>query len=273
MVRTSSMPRLSLGIHIVHPLPGILTHGKLGLSPHRSSVIWRSYPCRIVLNYKRIPYKTVWLSYPDIEGTLIKLGCAPTGTKPNDPTRPHYTLPAIVDASSSPPVAIADSLAIAEYLEAKYPDRPVFPKTGKALEYAFEEYIKSVLMPRIPTILFLPSCTILDDRGSEYFRRTTELIFNKKLEEFSPEGEVREGHWKALEAAYDQIAAIIEKNGPGVDYVAGGSEPTRADILLVSFLIWIKIVLPEEWEKRVKDWSGGRWERLLKKTEEWQAVV
>ena len=270
MVRTSSVPRLSLAIHIAHPFPGVLTHGKLGLSSHRSPFIWHSHPCRIVLNYKRIPYKTVWLSYPDIEKTLIKLGCAPTGTKPNDPTRPHYTLPAIVDASSSPPVAIADSLAIAEYLDAKYPDRPVFPKTGKALEYAFEEYFRSVLMPRIPVLFYIPLCGILDDRGSEYFQRNRGLV---KLEELSSEGEVREGHWRALEAGYDQIAAIIEKNGSDVDYVAGGSEPTCADILIVSFLIWIKIIMPEEWEKRVKGWSGGRWERLLKKTEEWQAVV
>ena len=170
-------------------------------------------------------------------------------------------------------MTIADSLAIAEYLDEKYPNRPVFPKAGKALEYAFEEYFKSVLVPHIPMLLLLPSCIILDDRGSEYFRRTRELVFGKKLEEFSPEGEVRDGQWKALEAGYDQIAAIIEKNGPDVDYFAGGSEPTRADIILVSFLIWIKIILPEDWEKRVKHWSGGRWERLLKKTEEWQAVV
>ena len=273
MVRTSSVPRLWLGIYIAHPFPGVLTHGKPGLSSHRNPFIWRSHPRRIVLNYKRIPYKTVWLSYPDIEKTLIKLGCAPTGTKPNDPTRPHYTLPAIVDASSSPSVTIADSLAIAEYLDAKYPDRPVFPKTSKALEYAFEEYFKSVLMSHIPMLFVLPSCVILDDRGSEYFRQTRELAFGKKLEEFGPEGEVREGHWKALEAGSNQIAAIIEKNGPDIDYVAGGSEPTRADLILVSFLMWIKTIVPEEWEKRVKGWSGGRWERLLKKTKEWQAVV
>ena len=272
MVRTSFVPCLSLGTHIAHHFPGILTDGKLGLSSHRSLFIWCSHLCRIVLNYKRIPYKTVWLSYPDIEAKLVELGCAPTGTTPKDPSRPFYTLPAIVDTSSTPPVAIADSLAIAEYLDAKYPSRPVFPKTGKALEYAFEEYFKSVLVPRIPMLLLLPSCVILDDRGSEYFRRTRELWFGKTLEEFS-EGEVRESQWKAFEAGYDQIAAIIEKNGPDVDYVAGGSEPTRADIILMSFLIWIKIILPDEWEKRVKHWSGGRWERLLKKTEEWQAVV
>ena len=209
------------------------------------------------------------MSYPDIESTLIKLGCGPTGTKPNDPTKPLYTLPAIVDTSSSPPGVIADSLAIAEYLDAKYPDRPVFPKKGKALEYAFEECFESIVRPHI-LFLYPSSRAILDDRGNEYFRRA---VFDKELEEISPEGEVREGQWKALEAAYDRIAAIIEKNGPGVDYFAGGNEPTRADMILISFLIWLKTILPGDWEKRAKHWSGGRWERLLKKTEEWQTII
>ncbi|KAF8588673.1 hypothetical protein K439DRAFT_1233675, partial [Ramaria rubella] len=79
---------------------------------------------RILLNYKGIPYKTTWVSYPDIEPTLKKLGCSPTGTKPDDPSKPFYTLPAIIDTSNGTQVVIADSLAIAEYLEAKYPDRP-----------------------------------------------------------------------------------------------------------------------------------------------------
>ena len=213
------------------------------------------------------------MSLPDIESTLIKLGCAPTRTKPFDPSKPHYTLPAIVDTSCSPPVVIADSLAITEYLDSKYPDRPVFPKKGKALEYSFEECFNSIIRPRLGMLLFPPTWAILDDRGREYFRRTREHVFGKTLEEMSPEGEVREGQWKALEAGYDQIAAIIEKNGPGVDYIAGGNEPTRADFILVSFLIWLKFILPDEWEKRGKQWSGGRWERLLKKTEEWQAVI
>ena len=212
------------------------------------------------------------MSFPDIEGTLIKLGCGPTGTKTNDPTKPHYTLPAIVDTSSSPPVWIADSLAIAEYLDAKYPDRPVFPKKGKALEYAFEQCFNSIIRSHL--LFLLPSsCAILDDRGSEYFRQTRELLYGKKLEELSPEGETREGHWRALEAAYDQMAAIIEKNGPGVDYVAGGNEPTRADIIILSYIVWLKTILPDEWEKRVKHWSDGRWERLSQKTKEWQAVI
>lgn len=113
---------------------------------------------------------------------------------------------------------------------------------------------------------------VFDERNKEYFRKTRELWFGKKLEEFNPEGPVREGHWKALETTFDKLAAVVDKNGSGVDYVAGGSAPTRADFIYLSFLIVIRDVQPDEWEKRVKHWGGGRWERMLKKTEEWQTV-
>ncbi|KAF8515792.1 hypothetical protein BU17DRAFT_93208 [Hysterangium stoloniferum] len=83
-----------------------------------------TWKARLVLNYKQIPYKTVWVSFPDIEDTLKNIGGKPTGFKPNKGgNAPLYTLPAILDESGDTPVVIADSLAIAEYLDAKYPER------------------------------------------------------------------------------------------------------------------------------------------------------
>jgi len=117
-----------------------------------------------------------------------------------------------------------------------------------------------------------PTCEILDEAGKEYFRRTREQWFGKKLEEFSPEGPIREGHWKALQDGFDKIAGILDKNGVDALYVAEGTEPTWGDFVLISWLLWIKIVLPDDWEKRTKRWSGGRWEKLINRTEEWQTV-
>ena len=153
------------------------------------------------------------MSFPDIESTLIKLGCAPNRTKPNDPTKPLYTLPAIVNTSSSPQVVLADSLAIAEYLDAKYPDCPVFSKKDKALEYAFEECFNAVTLQ--PHLFLMPfAFEILDDRSNEYHR----VVFAKNRVYINPDAEA---NWKALEAAYDRMAAMIEKNSPDVDYFAG----------------------------------------------------
>ncbi|KIJ39884.1 hypothetical protein M422DRAFT_257200 [Sphaerobolus stellatus SS14] len=234
-----------------------------------------TWKARFVLNYKRIPYKTVWVSYPDIEETLLKLGGEgkATSTSRDNPSKPLYTLPAILDESGPEPVLIIDSLKIAEYLDEKFPERPVIPKKGKALEYAFEGFFGKTLGSSLLRPLLPFAADIQDEKGKPYFKNTREKWFGMKLEEFSPEGSVRDAQWKELEKAYDKVAAVLDKNGPGVDFVAGGPEPTRADFILASFFIWIKSVAPEEWKKRgVEQWANGRWARLLKRTEEWQTV-
>ncbi|KAF8515789.1 hypothetical protein BU17DRAFT_93205 [Hysterangium stoloniferum] len=233
-----------------------------------------TWKARLVLNYKQIPYKTVWVAYPDIEDTLKKIGGKPTGVKPNKGGNvPLYTLPAILDESGDTPVVITDSLAIAEYLDAKYPDRPVLPKTGRALEHAFEQFLD--LGPRIPfrQLMLGASYKIQEERSKPYWLRTRSEWYNIDLIGLSPEGPVRDGHWNELEKGLDKLAEVLDKNGPDVEWVAGGSEPTRADFIMTAWLLWIKIVVPDEWEKKVKPLNGGRWDKLLKKTEAWQTVL
>ncbi|KAF8577825.1 hypothetical protein K439DRAFT_1639378 [Ramaria rubella] len=231
-----------------------------------------TWKARTVLNHKRIPYKTVWIAYPDIASTLKKLGGAPTSTNPDG--KPHYTLPAILDNSGESPVVVTDSLAIAEYLEKKYPDRPVFPKGGKALQYTFEEAFNRIVFPHFGKILRPLAWQILDKPSQAYFRETRERWYGngKILEEWSPEGPVREHDWALLQGGFDTLATLLDKNGKGVMYVAGGIEPTRADMIVVSHLAWIIAVAPEDWEKRVKYWNDGRWEKLWKMSEPWRAV-
>lgn len=50
---------------------------------------------RLALNYKRLPYRVEYISYPDIEPMLKKLGFPPTS-----PTFPNYTLPSTSRGSS-----------------------------------------------------------------------------------------------------------------------------------------------------------------------------
>ena len=66
---------------------------------------------RIALNYKRLPYRTEWVEYPDIEATLRAIGGAPTAkVSLNDGSggkKDHYTLPAIHDSHTN--AVITDS--------------------------------------------------------------------------------------------------------------------------------------------------------------------
>jgi len=120
---------------------------------------------RLVLNYKQIPYKTVWVALSDVEDAVKKIGGKPTDVKPNKGGGvPMYTLPAILDESGDTPVVVTDSTAIIEYLDAKYPDRPVLPKSGKALEYAFEGFFQSY--PEIERSSVNDGSRIQDFRGA-----------------------------------------------------------------------------------------------------------
>ena len=49
------------------------------LVPHHEPCAVLKYPDRYCLNIKGIPYKTVWVEYPDIEGVLKKLGGGSSG--------------------------------------------------------------------------------------------------------------------------------------------------------------------------------------------------
>jgi glutathione S-transferase len=229
---------------------------------------------RAVLNYKRIPYKTEWVPYPDIAPTLQRLGGSPTDTVPDG--NPYYTLPAIIDSSGDTPVIVTDSLSIAEYLDAKYPERPVLPERGKALQYVFEDTFRRTVGQHLPKILVPLIWHILDERSQVYYRKTRERWYRTpgygKLEDWSPEGPVREGHWALLKTGFDTLAMILDKNGPGVMYVAGGTEPTRADMIIVGYLAWLIAATPEDWENRVRHWNDGRWDRLWKISEPWRVV-
>ncbi|KIJ39885.1 hypothetical protein M422DRAFT_257201 [Sphaerobolus stellatus SS14] len=129
---------------------------------------------------------------------------------------------------------LIDSLKIAEYLDEKFPERPVIPKKGRAFEYMFEQFFVTTVVPYLP-FPFLPfAYEIMDEKSQPYFKSTREAQFGKKIEDFSPEGPVRDTHWKDLENGFDKVATVLNKNRPDIDFVADGPESTRADFILTA---------------------------------------
>ena len=59
---------------------------------------------RFSLNYKGIPYKTIWLEYLEIEGEYKKAGIEPSGKRGG---KDLYTCPGLVDPNTG--AALADS--------------------------------------------------------------------------------------------------------------------------------------------------------------------
>jgi glutathione S-transferase len=86
-----------------------------------------TWKVRLALNYKRIPYRTVWVEYPDIQPLCLAIGAVQTTG--------GYTLPIIHDPNTDR--VVSDSWEIVKYLDAQYPERAVIPAGQDGLQYAF----------------------------------------------------------------------------------------------------------------------------------------
>ncbi|KAJ6587416.1 hypothetical protein DFH09DRAFT_1359166 [Mycena vulgaris] len=231
--------------------------------------IWR---IRFILNYKRLPYRTVWLEFPDVEATLRAIGAPPSSRRADG--RPVYTLPVIIDPTRNPqaPRILSNANNIAEYLEASYPARPVFPEGSRALQTLFVHYIQEVVAkPLLPIMVplthdRLPERTQSHFRGASRTRTPMPALPSHAL----PPGPQREHAWQLVKAQFDFLALILDKNvGDGDGVVAQGHHLSYVDFALCSMLLWIEQMAPHDGWARVRDWTGGRWARLRRRCQEY----
>ncbi|KAL9004986.1 MAG: hypothetical protein Q9180_009818, partial [Flavoplaca navasiana] len=163
---------------------------------------------RLVLNYKSLPYKTHWLEFPDIAPHL-----QPLGIPPNTQGKP-YTVPTIhLPPSPSHPDGeyIMDSKAIANALEAKYPEPPLHldaPELGRA-EELWMQLLRSLVAVFGPKV----NSTLLNDRSREYIEANIHL-------EGKPGGDEA---WESARPLLEAIGVLLkEKGGP---YILGETVP------------------------------------------------
>lgn len=223
------------------------------------------------MNYKGIPYTTVWVDYPDIASLLKKIGAAPTDKGPDG--SPQYTLPVIYDPNTK--TTISESAVIARYLDKTYPDKPtLIPPQADALHAAFNAVFTAVLVPDLLQIMLPASHAQLRAKSATYFRSTREAKFGAKLEEFAPVGsEKRERHWKGIEQALSTFTQWLGADGQEKLFFMG-DRLSYADITVAGFLVWIKILLGEdskEW-KDVLKWNDGRWARFMEAFKKYEGV-
>jgi glutathione S-transferase len=95
----------------------------------------------LALNYKKVPYTTVWVQYSDIQTVLKEIGATPTDKRPTGEDR--YTLPTIRNPATGE--VISDSAKIIAYLEEKYPERPLIPQGTLEQQVAFSNQIIGVV--------------------------------------------------------------------------------------------------------------------------------
>ncbi|KAJ7710566.1 hypothetical protein B0H17DRAFT_914265 [Mycena rosella] len=249
------------------PTPATIT---LYDSPGTGSQTWvpNIWRIRFILNYKRLPYRTVWVEFPDVEATLRSISAPPSSRRADG--RAVYTLPVIVDPTrnAQAPQILSNTNTIAEYLEACYPARPVFPEGSRALQTLFVHHIQDVLAKPLLPIMVPITHHQLPERTQSHFHGTSRAGTPMPVSSHP-----REHAWQLVKEKFDFLALVLDKNvGDGDGIVAQGHHLSYADFALCSVLLWIEQMAPHDGWARVREWNGGRWTKLRQKCQDYMDV-
>jgi glutathione S-transferase len=166
------------------------------------------------LDYRRMP--TPFTSVPVIEGGMSK------------------TVPVIRDGDT----VVADSFAIALYLDEAYPERPTLfsGDGGKAMARFIERWSQLTIHPYVTTAAIMDLHAMQDEANAAYFRQNREQRFGKKLEEVVA----------ARDAGLDAFRASLEPLRSMLTYqpFIGGQSPLFADYIVFGALQWARIASP-----------------------------
>ncbi|CAH0024862.1 unnamed protein product [Clonostachys rhizophaga] len=207
-----------------------------------SPVVWR---IRLMLNYKRIPYRTIFLEFPDIEPTLKELGiaCHDSGSG----SKHKYTVPAIYHVSTD--TYIMDSPAISKFLESTYPSPPVQLTSGLGRE--IELKARTTLAPAFAASVMPREINILSPRSKEYFRRTREAFIGRRLEDLCADSEKEEQAWDAIADDMRAVGELMLTNKAEGPFVLG-AHPSYTDFFITGSLHSARMVDEAVFQRIVK---------------------
>jgi len=153
-----------------------------------------------------------------------------------DAIAPHQSekVPVLIDGDSS----VADSWAIANYLEDTYPDRPSLfgGAGGRAMGRMMNWWGDIAVVGGMFPLIVADIPPHLKPEDAQYFRRTREARFGKPLEE------VVAGRDKAVEGfrrALDPMRLTLKTQA-----YLGGEKPNYADYIVFGAFQWARVVSP-----------------------------
>ncbi|KAJ3570057.1 hypothetical protein NP233_g4652 [Leucocoprinus birnbaumii] len=232
---------------------------------------WSPNPWKVryVLNYKKLPYRTIYVDFEDIDRVIKDAGFPPTRYRPDG--TPLHTVPSLIDDATG--FLVTDSYKIVEYLDRQYPDTPkAFPTGTEALQAVFYRHFNDRFMPF--AVLFIPLIPNIIDKESslEYFYRTRAVMFGKPVEQVKPVGEELEKTWKGL---FEIFTAMEEWYAKSSGSFLVGDTPSFGDFTVAAMLQGMKIVFGEESEdwKKVTSANSGRWAKLLADLDKYASVA
>ncbi|KAH7342055.1 hypothetical protein B0J17DRAFT_715195 [Rhizoctonia solani] len=221
-----------------------------------------TYKTRLTLNYKRLPYRVEYLSYPDIEPKLKELGVRATNPIPGI----TYTLPMIADPTSDTngkSTYIVDSFDIALYLDKTYPAPKyptVFPPGTRVVQKISYDLFRNqvafpttfpALIPRIARPGFL------DERGREYFLRTRETYLKQ-----TADTSVGSKFWDDLHEKWKWFGEVLDLNEEGPFVM--GKQVSFTDFAIGGIIFFVRRVEGGDMQmwNTISVWQGGRWAQL-----------
>ena len=161
---------------------------------------------------------------------------------------------------------IADSFAIALYLEETYPARPSLfgGESGKALARFVESYSQTTIHPAVTRIAIQQIHDMLDPHDQAYFRESRKERLGRTVEEVATG---RDAEIEAFPATLKPLRYML-----GHQPFIGGQAPLFADYIVFGALQWLKITsgsvhLPADdpvldWFERCLDLHDGEARRI-----------
>ncbi len=157
--------------------------------------------------------------------------------------------------------AVADSWAIAEYLEDSYPDRPSLfgGEAGRATARFINAWADAVVQPGISRLVVPDIPDILHPDDAAYFRESREARFGMSFDALRAD---RDAAAEAFRQAIHPLRMVVRAQP-----FLGGTAPLHADAIVFGGFQWARCVSPfrllaaddpvEAWRQRMLDLHGG----------------
>ncbi|KUJ16644.1 uncharacterized protein LY89DRAFT_685548 [Mollisia scopiformis] len=193
----------------------------------RVSWSYNPWKTRLVLNYKKLEYKTEWTEYPDIESKFKD------HVPPNPPDDTPYTIPVVQFPDGT---YVMDSKKIATRIEKEHPephlhlDSPILEQLSKITPKAMGP-LRGIALPGV-------HANLLPERSKEYFGRTRQARLGKTLEQYGKDSGGEEAWMEALPGIKELGELVKANGGPFVM----GKTPSYADFVIVSWLQFMKVI-------------------------------
>jgi glutathione S-transferase len=135
-------------------------------------------------------------------------------------------------------VVVADSFAIALYLEKKYPERPSLfaGEGGVAMARFIERWSQLTIHPFIGVAVMMDIHDCLSPEDQAHFRSTREARFAKRLEEIPAR---RDDGLAAFRRSLEPLRSTL-----GMQPFLGGEQPLFCDYIVAGAFQWARVVSP-----------------------------